>query len=114
VSDLFDVDYSLFSTLFGTHIPGAIYLSQSIKFTAPVYVGDTVTARITVSGIVGNGRSQRVVCNTRVYNDTTTQTKKQSTTTATSEPVIVVDGEATVKVPNLLVTSTTEATSSTK
>ncbi len=38
------------STVLGTRLPGpgAIYLSQTLKFRAPVRVGDTVTARVTV------------------------------------------------------------------
>ena len=38
------------STVLGTHLPGpgAIYLSQELKFTAPVYIGDTITARAEV------------------------------------------------------------------
>lgn len=31
--------------------PGAIYLSQSLRFRRPVKVGDLVTARVTVSGL---------------------------------------------------------------
>lgn len=31
--------------------PGSIYLSQTLKFVAPVYLGDTVTARISVTAI---------------------------------------------------------------
>jgi 3-hydroxybutyryl-CoA dehydratase len=38
------------STVFGTKLPGpgCIYLSQSLKFKAPVKIGDTVVARVTV------------------------------------------------------------------
>jgi 3-hydroxybutyryl-CoA dehydratase len=38
------------STVFGTRLPGpgCIYLSQSLKFKAPVKIGDTVVARVTV------------------------------------------------------------------
>ena len=41
------------STVFGTKLPGpgCIYLSQSLKFKAPVRIGDTVRARVTVSAI---------------------------------------------------------------
>ncbi|MTD33389.1 MaoC family dehydratase [Paludibacterium denitrificans] len=42
---------SLISTVIGTRLPGegTIYLSQSTKFKAPVKIGDTLTARVTVS-----------------------------------------------------------------
>src|SRR5215813_14647427 len=39
---------SFISTVFGTKLPGpgAIYVSQNLKFKAPVRIGDTVTARV--------------------------------------------------------------------
>jgi 3-hydroxybutyryl-CoA dehydratase len=41
---------SLISTVIGTKLPGpgCIYVSQSLKFRAPVKAGETVTARATV------------------------------------------------------------------
>ena len=44
---------SLISTCIGTRLPGngAIYLSQTFKFVAPVYPGDTVTARVTITNV---------------------------------------------------------------
>ena len=44
---------SLISTCIGTKMPGngAVYLSQTFKFVAPVYPGDTVTARVTITKI---------------------------------------------------------------
>ncbi len=44
---------SLLSTLVGMKIPGreALYLSQTIEFTAPVFIGDTVEARGTITKI---------------------------------------------------------------
>lgn len=41
---------SLVSAVLGTKLPGpgTIYLSQTIKFQAPVYPGDTVTATVKV------------------------------------------------------------------
>src|SRR6266850_8044892 len=44
---------SLISTAIGTKLPGngAIYLSQTFKFVAPVYPGDTVTARVSVTKV---------------------------------------------------------------
>ncbi|HEY9217920.1 MAG TPA: MaoC family dehydratase [Phenylobacterium sp.] len=41
------------SAVLGTRLPGpgAIYLSQSLRFRRPVRIGDAVTARITVSAL---------------------------------------------------------------
>ena len=42
---------SLISTLIGTRLPGpgCIYMDQSLKFTVPVRVGDTVTAKVVIA-----------------------------------------------------------------
>jgi 3-hydroxybutyryl-CoA dehydratase len=42
----------LISAVLGNKLPGAgsIYLSQQIEFLAPVYIGDTITAMVEVSG----------------------------------------------------------------
>lgn len=44
---------SYISTVIGTRLPGpgTIYMGQTLKFRAPVRVGDTVTARVTVTAI---------------------------------------------------------------
>jgi acyl dehydratase len=44
---------SLLSTLIGMKVPGrgALYVSQNIEFTRPVFIGDTVEARATVEKI---------------------------------------------------------------
>lgn len=44
---------SLFSTVLGTQLPGegAIYAGQEMKFTKPVYLDDTITAKATVTEI---------------------------------------------------------------
>lgn len=41
----------LISAVIGTKLPGpgAIYVSQSLRFTAPVYLGDTITATATIT-----------------------------------------------------------------
>jgi 3-hydroxybutyryl-CoA dehydratase len=44
---------SFFSALFGTRLPGkgCVYVTQNLNFKRPVYLGDTVTATVTVTDI---------------------------------------------------------------
>jgi 3-hydroxybutyryl-CoA dehydratase len=44
---------SLISAVIANELPGqgSIYLGQTLQFVAPVFLGDTVTARVTVSAI---------------------------------------------------------------
>ena len=46
---------SLVSTVLGTRLPGpgAVYVSQNMRFLAPVRIGDTVIARAQVAELVG-------------------------------------------------------------
>ena len=74
---------SFISTVLGTRMPGpgTIYLSQSLRFTAPVMIGDTVTARVEVAEILPKRRLRL----------TTTVVKQDGTA--------VVEGEAVVLAP---------------
>lgn len=47
---------SLISTVLGMYMPGpgTIYLSQESKFIKPVYIGDTVTAKVAILSIDKN------------------------------------------------------------
>ncbi len=42
---------SLISNILGTILPGpgTIFVSQNVKFLAPVYIGDTITAEVTIT-----------------------------------------------------------------
>ena len=44
---------SLISAVLANELPGrgTVYLSQTLKFTAPVFLGDTVTARVSVKHV---------------------------------------------------------------
>ncbi len=74
----------LISTVLGTKLPGpgCIYLSQSLKFKAPVRVGDTVRARATVTEIIPDKRRAilKTICSVG--------------------ETVVLEGEAQVMVPN--------------
>ncbi len=41
----------LISAVLGTLLPGpgSVYIQQTLKFRAPVYIGDTITARVTLA-----------------------------------------------------------------
>lgn len=55
---------SLISTVLGTKLPGAgtVYLGQNLKFKAPVKIGQTVTATVTVTAL--DPVKKRVTLNT--------------------------------------------------
>ena len=57
---------SFISNVLGTKLPGpgTIYIGQSSKFIAPVYIGDTITARVEVISIEG----KKVSLATDVFN----------------------------------------------
>ncbi len=70
----------LLSTVFGTKLPGpgAIYMSQNLNFKAPVCIGDTVVAKVTLKEINGKKVTFDCVC--------------------TIGETVVLDGEATLMV----------------
>ena len=77
------ISASYFSALFGTKLPGegCLYVSQSLKFKKAVYLGDTVTATVTVTSIDLKKK--------RVFFRTFCKVKNK----------IVIDGEAELFVP---------------
>ena len=73
----------LISAVIGTRLPGpgAIYISQTLKFLAPVKIGDTVDAIVEVNELNAERQRAKLRCECRVGETT------------------VLEGEAVVKVP---------------
>lgn len=73
----------LISAVFGTRLPGpgCIYLSQNLKFKAPVKIGDTVVARVTIKELKTEKR------------------RATFSTVCTVGETVVLDGEAEIMVP---------------
>jgi 3-hydroxybutyryl-CoA dehydratase len=74
---------SLISAVIGTRLPGpgAIYISQTLRFLAPVRIGDTVVASVEIVELSEKGRRAKLRCECKV-GDT-----------------LVLEGEAEVKIP---------------
>lgn len=74
---------SLISAVIGTRLPGpgAIYISQTLRFLAPVRIGDTVDATVEIVELTEKGRRGNLRCECRVGE------------------TLVLEGEAEVKVP---------------
>ena len=74
---------SLISAVIGTQLPGpgAIYLSQTLRFLAPVKIGDTIDAIVEVAEL--NDKRQRAILSCKCSVGST----------------VVLEGEAVVKVP---------------
>jgi len=75
---------SLISAVLGTRLPGpgAIYISQTLNFRAPVKIGDTVLVTVTVRELIAEKSRARLSCICSVDDE------------------VVLDGEALVKVPS--------------
>lgn len=59
----------LISAVIGTKLPGpgTIYLSQNLEFRAPVNIGSTITAKVTILDIYKEGK--RMKLKTQVHNE---------------------------------------------
>ena len=55
---------SLISAVLGTRLPGpgAVYISQTLNFRAPVRIGDTVEVEVTVAELIPERRRARLAC----------------------------------------------------
>ncbi|ABR36389.1 MaoC family dehydratase [Clostridium beijerinckii] len=75
---------SFISTVLGMYMPGpgTIYLKQTLSFNKPVYIGDTITATVTIKEIIADKKIAKI--------ETIVKNQKEIT---------VIEGEAIVKLP---------------
>src|SRR5512147_457751 len=59
---------SLISAVLGTRLPGpgAIYISQTLNFRAPVHIGDSVVVEVTIAELVPERHRARLACSCKV------------------------------------------------
>lgn len=59
---------SLISAILGMRLPGpgAVYLSQTLKFLAPVRIGDVIEVSVEVVELIEKGGRARLACEARV------------------------------------------------
>ena len=74
------------SAILGNHLPGpgSVYVKQELNFLAPVYIGDTITARAEVIHV--DKKKNRVALSTNCYNQ---------------EGTMVIKGEAVLSPPKI-------------
>lgn len=74
---------SLISAVLGMRLPGpgAVYLSQTLKFRAPVRIGDVIAVSVEVAELIEKGSRVRLACEAHV------------------DATVVLEGEAMVMVP---------------
>lgn len=62
---------SLLSQLLGMHLPGkgSVYMEQTIRFTSPVFIGDTITATATVQEFLEEKRIIKLLTECHNQND---------------------------------------------
>ncbi|CEG43393.1 acyl dehydratase [Plasmopara halstedii] len=76
---------SLFATIVGRTMPGALYVKQTLRWRSPLMIDESVTARVRVLKV----RKRFVKCD--------------AVCTKTSDGIVVVEGQAILKLPPISV-----------
>uniref|UniRef100_A0ACD5UYI7 Uncharacterized protein n=1 Tax=Avena sativa TaxID=4498 RepID=A0ACD5UYI7_AVESA len=89
---------SLFPALIASRFPGAVYASQSLRFAAPVHVGDGAVAEVKALNIRASGGRHIVKFSTKCFTNGADEEDDEKET-------LVIDGEAMAFLPTLHLTS---------
>ncbi|KAK7300312.1 hypothetical protein RJT34_11155 [Clitoria ternatea] len=79
---------SLFPHIISSHFPGAVYVSQSLSFKFPVYIGDQITGEVQATNLRVNKNRYLAKFKTRCFKN---------------GELLVIDGEAVALLPTLTV-----------
>ncbi|XVE79087.1 hypothetical protein DITRI_Ditri14bG0029300 [Diplodiscus trichospermus] len=79
---------SLFPRIISSHFPGAIYVSQSLHFRAPVYIGDEIVGEVQAINVKENKKKYIAKFSTKCFRN---------------GDFLVLDGEAMAILPTLAV-----------
>ncbi|KAB1202589.1 (R)-specific enoyl-CoA hydratase [Morella rubra] len=79
---------ALFPRIISFHFPGAVYVSQSLNFRLPVYIGDKVTGEVQAMSLKENKKKYIVKFKTKCFKN---------------DEILVLDGEAMAILPSLAV-----------
>ncbi|KAL1307758.1 hypothetical protein HN51_049657 [Arachis hypogaea] len=77
---------SLFPRIISSHFPGAVYVSQSLNFKFPVYIGDHITGEVEATHLRENKNRYLAKFKTRCLKN---------------GELLVIEGEATAMLPTL-------------
>lgn len=92
---------ALIPTLFGATVPGAVYVSQALRFRRPVYLDERVVARVTVTAVAprARGGGHLVTCATTVTRHEPGGAGGEGEGGGAGKPWVYIDGEAVVILP---------------
>ncbi|KAL6499403.1 hypothetical protein OROHE_026066 [Orobanche hederae] len=79
---------TLFPRIIASHFPGAIYVSQTLQFKLPVYVGEEIVGAVQATNIREIKNKYMVKFETKCFN---------------GNDILVVDGEAIAVLPTLII-----------
>nr|AFK49358.1 unknown [Lotus japonicus] len=79
---------SLFPHIISSHFPGAVYVSRSLNFKFPVYIGDQVIGEVQATNLRANKNRYLVKFKTRCIK---------------SDELVAIEGEAVAMLPTLTV-----------
>jgi adenylate kinase len=78
---------SMFPRIISAHFPGAVYVSQSLHFRSPVYIGDEILGLVQAIALRETKNKYIVKFSTKCFKN--------------HNELVVIDGEATAILPNL-------------